>query len=179
MQENFSTKQIKTIHTLGPSGTNCEAAAYEWFERNDCKGKVTLHDTLEQAVSHVRASRNQSNVVLGCIAYPDLHTLMFSNMAWLKLVDCFVMPTFNMVLAGKSVHAPVRVATHPAPQGLAPSDSELLFVNSNAAAALACANDEADSCITTRVAAKNNQLIVKQDFGQIPMGFSIHAIYEF
>jgi hypothetical protein len=71
-----------------------------------------------------------------------------------------------------------RVATHPAPQHLAPDGCERILVNSNSVAAALCAAGGVDGCVTTLVAARNNSLEVVRDFGQVPMGFSIHARTE-
>jgi prephenate dehydratase len=168
------TEKITNLYTLGPTGTNCEAAAYEWFFRQDRQGKVFLNSTLEEAVEVMK--QDSSGALLGCVVYPELHTLVFSNLKRLKLVDCFVFPTHNMVFASKDGVLPQRVATHPAPQELVPSwVAERQFVNSNVQAALNCRDGISDGCITTIVAAKAHQLHIIEDFGSIPMGFTIHA----
>lgn len=33
-------EDIRSIHTLGPINTNCEQAAYKWFEENKIDGEV-------------------------------------------------------------------------------------------------------------------------------------------
>lgn len=165
--------KIDILHTLGPSGTNCEQAAKEWFRRqNITDGKVVLHNTLEEAVPYVISEPNSA--LLGCIAYPDLHTLIFTNIQNIVLTECFVMPTFNMVLASQDGSEPNTVAMHPAPQGLVGNRFKKQFVDSNAAAAISCKKSEAEGCITTLPAAMANDLCILEDFGPVPMGFSIH-----
>jgi len=177
MNLDQSKSKIKKLHTLGPTGTNCEAAAYNWFERNELSGEVVLHPTLEEAVEQIKTDNDGESGLLSCIVYPYLHTLVFGNRDRLYLLDSFIMPTFNMILASKTGKAPVVVATHPAPQSLAPSGCQRVLVNSNSEAAIQCANGEVDGCITTMVAAKANNLVVVTDYGTIPMGFAVHAQY--
>lgn len=169
-----SAEKISVIHTLGPHGTNCEVAAYEWFARQDRKGKVCLHSTLETAAE--KMEYDGSNALMGCVVYPELHTLVFSNLERLKLIDCFLFPTHNMVLASKEGKYPKFVSTHPAPQELVRSlQVKLRFVSSNAQAAIDCVSGITDACITTLAAAKANQLYIIKDFGSVPMGYTIHV----
>jgi hypothetical protein len=53
-----------------------------------------------------------------------------------------------------------------------------VFVNSNAQAAADCATNKTDGCITTLPCAEKYGLYVIKDYGQIPMGFTIHVAYE-
>ncbi|WP_286146036.1 hypothetical protein [Shigella sp. FC1967] len=87
------------IHTLGPSGTNCEKAAHYWLNKNNRQGNIILHPTLETAVKEMDNSSN--SVLLGCIVYPYLHNIVFSNLSFIKLTDCFVMDTHNMLFASR------------------------------------------------------------------------------
>jgi len=177
MTTPLTLEPVRVLHTLGPTGTNCEAAAHHWFEQHDIDGRVVLHDTLEDGVEAMRHSGGNGEALLGCVVYPELHTLVFSNLAWLKLTDCFVMPTFNMVVASKDGSSPTRVATHPAPKHLVPEGCEYELVNSNAVAAASCASGAFDGCVTTSAAARLHKLEIVRDFGAVPMGFSIHAKY--
>ena len=177
MTTTLSPEPVRVLHTLGTTVTNCEAAARHWFQMNDIDGRVVLHDTLENGVEAMRQSGNTDEALLGCVVYPDLHTLVFSNLDWLKLTDCFVMPTFSMVLASQDGSMPTRVATHPAPKHLVPQGCEYTLVNSNAVAAARCASGDFDGCVTTIAAARLHKLEVVRDFGPVPMGFSIHAKY--
>lgn len=167
--------RIIRIHTLGPEGTNCEAAANSWLRARGGAGEVVLHATLEDAVPHVVEDPNAA--LLGCVVYPDLHKLVFGNLRNLVLADCFVLPTHRMVLAARpDAPSPSVVATHAAPESLIPAEiAERRFVTSNAVAALSCARGEVDGCITTEVAAKRLKLQILRDFGAIEMGFTIHV----
>jgi len=169
----MAVKDIRVIHTLGPAGTNCEAAAHEWFRRNGRKGTVHLHPTFEIAAEAF--NDDPAIAVLGCVAYPDLHNLVFSNLNRFQMVDVFVMPTFNMILASRTGDVPKTISTHPAPQQLAPQGAQLSFVNSNAQAAVDCRHGRTEGCITTAKAAHSLGLKMIQDFGPVPMGFTIHA----
>ncbi len=166
--------KVAVLHTLGPTGTNCEAAAHAWFKRRGNIGRVYLHSTLEQAVEEM--PEDDTHALLGCVVYPDLHTLVFSNLGRLALADCFIFPTFNMLLAQRPGVPSVRsVATHPAPRHLVPAGLDVSLVNSNAQAALDCANGIVDACITTLPAAQRNGLQIVNDHGPVPMGFTIHV----
>lgn len=166
--------KVAVLHTLGPTGTNCEAAAYAWFRRQGGVGRVELHSTLEQAVE--RMPEDDTHALLGCVVYPELHTLVFSNLDRLALADCFIFPTFNMLLARRPDVMQVRsVASHPAPKHLVPAGLEVHLVNSNAQAALDCAGGIVDACITTLPAAQRHGLQIVNDHGPVPMGFTIHV----
>jgi prephenate dehydratase len=171
--ETNELSKINTLHTLGPFGTNCEAAAYEWFKRRGRKGTVILYRTLEEALKQMPQDAN--NALLGCVVYPHLHTLVFSNLDRFYLADCFIMPTFSMLLASHHGKMPKTVSTHPAPQILVPSECEYVLVSSNAQAAADCAANKTDGCITTLPCAEKYGLYVIEDYGQIPMGFTIHV----
>lgn len=171
-----------TVHTLGPAGTNCEKAAYLWLEKNGHRGEVKLHQTLEDAAKYM-SDTDSSDILLGCIVYPHLHHLVFKNLSCLKLIDCFVMDTHNMVFASKNPNpGKIRtVGSHPAPQDLirqVPGINNQLSIrlfNSNSEAAHQCAADVVDACISTDISARRCGLTVLADFGPVPMGFSIHA----
>ncbi|MFD9889699.1 hypothetical protein ACFWY9_10170 [Amycolatopsis sp. NPDC059027] len=175
-----SNSRTLRIHTLGPTGTNCEAAAHYYLEQNDYEdGSVTLYDTLEDAVKYVLDEPDNS-ALLGCIVYPQLNDIVFRNLASLTLRECFIMPTHRMVFArpvdGPEVGPRATVLCHPAPvQLLDGRDLDIRFATSNAAAASQCAAGESDACMTTIVAAEANKLEVLEDFGPVPMGFSIHV----
>jgi hypothetical protein len=184
VQEERVTQEKRKfwLHTLGPAGTNCEAAAHYWLEKRGYQSDgVVLYETLEKAVAGLMRSPDDG-AMLGCIVYPRLHEVVFQNMTTMSLRDCFVMPTHPMVLAAKpalarkSVRAIRTVASHPAPVNLLDDlDVQIKVANSNSDAALACARGEIQACITTIVAAESNGLAVIKDFGPVPMGFSIHA----
>ena len=164
------------VHTLGPHGTNCEAAARHWTaRRGQDEERIVLHRTLEDAALGVMA-HPQDSVLLGCVVYPRLHEIVFNNLGALSLSECFVFPTHNMVLAARH-DGPLRsILSHDAPAGLAEGrGARIASANSNAEAAERCAAGDSDGCITTIVAARSHRLRVVADFGPVPMGFSIHA----
>lgn len=167
-------RRVREIHTLGPAGTNCERAAREWLARAGRRGRVVLHPTLEAAAAALPVDGRAG--LMGCIAYPDLHTLMFANLGRLRLADCLITATHPMVLAAREARQPRSVVTHPAPRLLVPAGvTEVILTTSNARAADECAAGRADGCITTGAAAEDRGLILLRDFGPIHMGFTIHV----
>jgi hypothetical protein len=165
---------ITTLHTLGPTGTNLEAAAHAWFRQRDREGDVQLHDTLESALPGL--PRDGYHALLACAVYPDLHYLVFGNLERLQMVDGFLMPTHNMVLASRGGGVPVSVATHPAPRSLVPRDARVSLVTSNARAAAVCRDGSVEGCITTLPAARAHGLRILHDFGPVPMVFTVHLV---
>lgn len=167
---------ISTLYTLGPTGTNCERAARAWLHGRgiDDDRAVRLFPTLEEGVGALPA--DPAVGLLACVVYPLLHEIVFSNLDRLRLVDSFVMDTYDMVLATRAGEraAPAVVASHPAPAGLVPPGIKRVPATSNAAAALACASGEVDACVTTGVAAAACGLEVVRNFGPVPMGFTVH-----
>lgn len=166
---------VKLIRTLGPRGTNCERAAHFWFHSRMIDGRVVLHETLEEGVQHLKDE--DRSALLACAVYPDLHTLVFSNLHRMTLADSFIIPTHNMLLAarGGGQGPPRTVASHPAPQVLVPRGAEIILVTSNSIAARECAEGHVDACITTQPAADQYGLWVLEDFGPVPMDFTIHV----
>jgi|SRR5579875_1614929 len=170
------------VHTLGPTGTNCEAAARFWLcRRRDNGGTIVLHPSLESAVPAVLGTPGDA-VLLACVVYPRLHEIVFRNLAHMELRECFVMPTHRMVLATRSTSLTESsklfgsIASHPAPVDLiADSEADVRMARSNSEAAQICARGETDGCITTVVAANANDLAIVKDFGSVQMGFTIHA----
>ncbi|MAA98230.1 MAG: bacilysin biosynthesis protein BacA [Stappia sp.] len=165
---------IRRIRTLGPKGTNCEAAARHYARSHGLDAEIVLHATLEDAIELV--IREPGSALLGCVVYPDLHQLVFPYLGRMTLADLFLFDTFNMVLAARSAETPLkRIASHPAPQSLVPPSAETLLVNSNSEAARLCRAGEVDGCITTLAAARQEGLEVLSDHGPVPMGFTIHV----
>ncbi|MFF1508052.1 bacilysin biosynthesis protein BacA [Streptomyces sp. NPDC058326] len=168
------SEHIRHLHTLGPQGTNLEAASHEWLRRRDIEGTVRLHSSIESALDAV--PDDGRHALVACAVYPALHTLVFSNLHRLHMVDSFIMPTHNMVLATKGAARPATVASHPAPTRLIPAGTEIREVLSNSQAAIDCAEGRVEGCITTIVAAKNHGLRVVRDFGAVPMVFTVHQV---
>ncbi|MFJ3904865.1 prephenate dehydratase domain-containing protein [Streptomyces sp. NPDC090025] len=171
---------IRHLHTLGPHGTNLEAASHEWLRLRGIEdGTVTLHSSIESALEAV--PDDGAHAITACAVYPDLHTLVFGNLHRLHMVDSFLLPTHNMVLASNGTATPATVASHPAPRGLvaralAPAHAHVREVLSNSQAAIECAEGRADACITTIVAARERGLRVLRDFGPVPMVFTVHQV---
>jgi len=108
-----------TLHTLGPTNTNCEAAAKYYLDKNNLDGEIILYETLESAVDIV--ANDKDALLLTCIVYPKLNKLVFDNLEKLKLVDCFIFNTFEMVLSTKKeveLSAISTIISHPAPTPL-------------------------------------------------------------
>lgn len=168
---------VTEVHTLGPAGTNCEAAARKWLAANDLSARVILHSTLEDALQPVKESSG-SAVLLACVVYPQLHTIVFENLDWLRLQDEFIMNTYNMVLAARPGGGTFRTAvSHPAPRHLAELKGlSVTEATSNSKAARLCSSGEFDACITTAKAAQQEGLVEVEDYGPVPMGFTVHAV---
>jgi hypothetical protein len=166
--------RVRHLHTLGPHGTNLEAASHEWLRRRGVEGTVHLHSSIEEALEAVPA--DGQHALTACAVYPALHTLVFGNLHRLQMVDSFIMPTHNMVLASAGTPAPATVASHPAPRGLVPESTEVHEVLSNSQAAIDCAAGKVEGCITTVVAAERHGLRVLRDFGPVPMVFTVHQV---
>ncbi|MFW8634774.1 prephenate dehydratase [Cribrihabitans pelagius] len=164
---------VERIHTLGPSGTNCEKAALAWAGRKCPNAGICLHRSMEQAASAV-AGRPRS-VLLSVVAYPQLHSIIYEHLGNLRLIDVFIMNTDNMVLASSTGEMPALCATHPAPEKLLPPAMQRIYAASNVLAAADCAEGRADGCITTLCAAKRYGLAILRSFGPVPMGFTIHG----
>lgn len=165
---------IDRIRTLGPTGTNCEAAARHWSAAHAPKSDIELHQTLEDAMA--LAIEEPKTAILGCVVYPDLHNLVFPYLAKMRLADVFLFNTFNMVLAALAGHKDFSlVATHPAPSSLVQDDYSITLARSNSEAARMCRAGEVDACVTTLPAARANGLATVCDFGEVPMGFTIHV----
>lgn len=140
---------IRSLYTLGPEGTNCARAARIWFLRQGREGEVVLRRTLEEAVADM--PMDGTAALMACIAYPDLHTLMFSNLGLLRLVDCLIVPTHDMVLAARTEINPRSVSCHPAPRRLVPQYiQEVRLTTSNAQAAEDCAGGISDATMSRK-----------------------------
>jgi hypothetical protein len=112
------------------------------------------------------------------VVYPHLNDIVFQNLSFMELTECFIYPTHPMVLAAReerAVGSVQTVAAHPAPIDLVSHlEAALRLVESNVVAAEVCAGGWADACITTLPGATRHGLAVLEDYGTIEMGFSIH-----
>ena len=176
MTDDYDTDGIRVIHTLGPSGTNLELAAYHWFSVRGRQADVRLHPSLESAIPGLTSDGHEG--LLACAVYPDLHSLVFENLGRLAMVDSFILPTYDMVFATRADTTDVTcVVSHPAPQSLVrrvSADCTLHLVLSNSQAAKDCARGAADGCVTTSKAAADNGLVVRRSFGPVPMVYTLH-----
>ncbi len=168
--------EISVIHTLGPSGTNLEMAAYHWFSARSRSADVRLHASLESAVPGLSADGHEA--LLACAVYPELHSLVFENLGRLAMVDSFILPTYDMVFATRAETGDVAtVVSHPAPQSLVRRVNPgcaLTLVLSNSQAARDCAGGAADGCVTTSKAAADHGLVIRRSFGPVPMVYTLH-----
>jgi prephenate dehydratase len=166
-----------TLHTLGPTNTNCEAAAKYYLDKNNLDGEIILYETLESAVDIV--ANDKDALLLTCIVYPKLNKLVFDNLEKLKLVDCFIFNTFEMVLSTKKeveLSDLSTIISHPAPTPLINKfGKEISLANSNSEAAKLCFDEKFDACVTTMPASKFYNLKILKNFGEVPMGFAIHT----
>jgi hypothetical protein len=175
--QSFAIAKIKTIHTLGPTGTNLEMAAQRWLAGHDKPIDVRLHNTLEAALPTLPIDGRHA--ILACAVYPDLHRLVFSSLDRMQMVDSFIAPTYPMVLASRGdVTKPTVIASHPAPAGLVERFAQVKLSTSNSQAALDCAAGLVDGCITTSKAAAMHSLEILQDFGPVPMVFTVHQVQD-
>lgn len=166
---------VRRVHTLGPQGTNCQRAAQSWIAGRCDRAEIVLHRSMEQAAGE--AAGREREVMLGVVAYPELHSIIYRHLQVMRLIDMFIMDTDEMVLAVRPDQQaePRLCATHPAPQSLLPPRIERRFVSSTAIAAEQCAQGEAEGCITTLAAAGLNGLHILRRYGPVPMGFTIHG----
>ncbi|MER5963454.1 bacilysin biosynthesis protein BacA [Streptomyces sp. NPDC002057] len=165
---------VTRIHTLGPSGTNLEKAAHHWFAERGVAGTVLLHSEVEDGLDVM--GFDGSEAILACAVYPRLHDLVFGNLHRLEMVDSFILDTHDMVLAGRSEGTDVRtIVSHPAPSCLVADRGAVSLASSNSRAAALCAAGEYDACVTTGRAAQAEGLRVLENFGPVPMVFTLHV----
>jgi prephenate dehydratase len=166
--------RVATIHTLGPSGTNLEKAAHQWFADRQRQGEVVLHAEVEDGLDVMKFDGTEA--ILACAVYPRLHELVFSNLHRLEMADSFILDTYDMVLAGRPGQEPVTtIITHPAPSCLVADRGTVSYASSNSVAAAECAAGRYDACVTTSQAAHNEGLRTLENFGPVPMVFTLHV----
>ncbi|GGQ69905.1 type 2 periplasmic-binding domain-containing protein [Couchioplanes azureus] len=168
------TSQVTTIHTLGPTGTNLEKAAHRWFAERRRAGRVVLHAEVEDGLDVMRFDGTEA--ILACAVYPRLHDLVFENLHRLAMADSFILDTYDMVLATRPGQGPIKtVITHPAPSCLVAGRGEIAYASSNSVAAAECAAGRYDACVTTDRAALTEGLHTVENFGPVPMVFTLHV----
>ncbi|MFI6120774.1 bacilysin biosynthesis protein BacA [Streptomyces sp. NPDC051064] len=165
---------VTRIHTLGPTGTNLEKAAHHWFADRRVTGTVVLHAEVEDGLDAMNFDGTEA--ILACAVYPRLHDLVFGNLHRLEMVDSFILDTHDMVLASRPDQGTVTtIVTHPAPSCLVTGRGNVSLTSSNSRAAALCAAGEFDACVTTDAAALAEGLRVVQNFGPVPMVFTLHS----
>lgn len=166
---------IRFVHTLGPSGTNSEKAALEWRRWNGILCEIALHETIDVALDAVFA-RPKESALIACIVYPRLHEVVFQNLHRLRITGCFMCTTHRMLLAQRTPDQVVNtIAAHPATKDLLSGlPFDIKWATSNVTAAKMCREGTVDACITTEAGLNEFHLIKVRDFGEVPMGFSIH-----
>lgn len=169
-------KSIRTVHTLGPTGTNCELAAKIWTQQHRINGEIKLHASLELAIEE--AKKDPYSVLLSCVVYPDLHKLVFNNLNTMEFVDSIITDTYRMVLASKTLDGHKVIVSHPAPASLIDSGRVVIFASSNSQAALDYMYGIGDACITTSECARRFNMHIIEDYGTIPMLFALHRVKE-
>ena len=162
--------EATTIFTLAPLGANHERTTKEWFRRSSVDGETKLYSRFEEA-----AVEKPGGALADCVVYPDLHALVFSSLDRLELMNYFVMPVYDMVLAGMVAKRPLAcMRTHPATQNMLPEEErQCQLVYGYAQADIDYARGLTDGCITTGLAAEEHGLVVLEDFGAVPIGFTI------
>ncbi|MFJ2418271.1 type 2 periplasmic-binding domain-containing protein [Streptomyces brevispora] len=166
--------RVTVIHTLGPSGTNLEKAAHHWLAERGTAGKVVLHAEVEDGLDAMAFDGTEA--ILACAVYPRLHDLVFMNLRRLEMVDSFILDTHDMVLAGRPDHAAMTtIVSHPAPSSLVAELGDVTLTSSNSLAAALCAAGQYDACVTTGAAAANEGLRLIENFGPVPMVFTLHV----
>ena len=164
---------VRQVHTLGPSGTNCERAGQHWLRRKCPAAEICLHASIEAAAECV--ALREDAVFVGVAAYPHLHSVIYGHIQLLRILDVFIANTDEMVLASRTGAMPEVCATHPAPERLLPPGMARHFSSSNVSAAEDCIKGLADGCITTRRAVDRFDLKIVRSFGSVPMAFTIHG----
>ncbi|MEU7850231.1 hypothetical protein AB0B74_25890 [Micromonospora parva] len=165
---------VTTIHTLGPTGTNLEKAAHRWFADRQRTGRVVLHAEVEDGLDVM--TFDGSEAILACAVYPRLHDLVFGNLHRLTMADSFILDTYDMVLATRPGQQSVTtIVTHPAPSCLVTNRGTISYASSNSVAAAACAAGDYDACVTTDPAARAQGLRTLENFGPVPMVFTLHV----
>jgi prephenate dehydratase len=166
--------QVATIHTLGPTGTNLEKAAHRWFADRQRPGEVVLHAQVEDGLEVMKFDGTEA--ILACAVYPRLHDLVFSNLHRLTMADSFILDTYDMVLATRPGQGAVTtIVTHPAPSCLVANRGKISYASSNSVAAADCAAGKFDACVTTARAAQTEGLRTLENFGPVPMVFTLHV----
>lgn len=166
------------IATLGPSGTCSEKAANYYAKRFPDGMANLLCTTFEEAIMQVRNKIADYAIVPS--AYRNIAGIIFDNIEEIAVIDTFVLPTPNLVIAvlekNKEKTEFHKIASHASPMGLAQKvfpNAEFILTTSNSVSALQLVEEKVDACITTKVCADRYQFHILKDFGEVPMGWNV------
>lgn len=166
---------VGVIGTLGPSGTNSEKGAREYMQRQGLGNfDLRLYDTFEEVANGVIEGRLDLGVI--CTAYLKFSRVYFERAPKLRITDAFVAALHPMVIAarpGVSLSGQLSFACQPAILPLVSrflGDAVVQPAASNASAALDVAENAADVCMTTEIAAvaAGLEILVRMPPLQIP-----------
>lgn len=168
-------KKISRIATLGPAGTCSEKAAKVFAKNLGEETKVELYSTFEEAAECLQ--KDKTDYVIVPSAYGNLADIMFEGRCKIQLSNVFQYPTLNLVFATKCVDKEINIiASQSSPRNLIEGyleNCQLIEAKSNSDAAQMVLNHIADACITTKVCAEANSMVILQDFGSIMMGWNV------
>lgn len=168
------------IAVLGPAGTCTDAVTQTYKHPGDI---VEYAPTYEVAVGRIKIGT--ADVAIVPAAYPGLNDLIFRNQGRIGIIDSFLHPTPEFVVAsrqGNSLSMPeLDVACHPAPRALCeilprmfPSKRfNIIDSGSNSLAARMVAESAVDICVTNIIAARLHNLVVVHNFGPVMMAWLV------
>lgn len=184
IKTSLQSSMVRKIHcfALGPEGTNISQACEQWIDRMAIrpKTKVELCPTPEASLERAREINTDGEIGIfwTCAVYYNLHKLFFGNPDTLPFFITEMMALDEMQLAtrkemakslGEELPFSWRIASHPSPAPLATKIT--IKANSNAEAAMMCANKEVEACITTESARRIHRLVNLHSFGSPLMVF--------
>jgi len=164
------------VVTLGPSGTCSEFVLLQNLSRFPQPVTVKLFPSYEPASEAVE--NGEADFVLVAAAFPGLNGLVFGPRHRLRIVDCFLSDTPELVIAtGLSCSDnPRTVACAAAPLPVVRArypNAEIVTALSNSDAAQLVRKGIADAAFTTRIAAQAERLTPISSFGFISMGWIV------
>ena len=175
LEQSKKQQENRTIiTTLGPEGTCSENAAKTFILNKGVKAEILLKESFEDCIASLK--NKNADIVIVPSAFKELNELIFRNLGKIEITESFVLNTPALVFAKKDSKTIKKIATHPSPlillEKVAPK-SKIILTNSNSISALKVAGEEADACITTEIAAKNNNLSIIKNFGKVPMTWNV------
>jgi len=163
-----------SIATLGPDGTDSEAAAKQVLQRNSIAGEVVLCESFESAREHA-IQHNTYLLVPAAYAARDSEGRVidtwgdfnFRNLDNLELEDSIVLPLKEMCVA-RNIESiePRTIALHPATDIFAERYAkglEKIYIHSKPLAVKHCSEGQSDLCIgSADVVERFENLVVEQ-----------------